>query len=262
MNLTDKECEMLLELQRIMNAMGIDYIPSRSIINNYNSVLNSRIDKYGGIIKLSKILNIPLGSRIGHKKRKTNKDVEDDVNLIINKLNLDRFPSAKEIRDFNGDSSLTSLISHRGGFKFWADKMGYNLKESETNTGWVGEEIARKLLESNGYSADKMNTNCAYDFVVNNKIRVDIKYSKLYKGTCGNFYAFNLEQKFHDCDIYILICEEDNGNLKTIIIPQSFVHNQGQISIGEFKSKWYKYINRFDFIDIYDKVYKELEYLK
>ena len=121
---------------------------------------------------------------------------------------------------------------------------------------------SKKLLDSNGYLAEKMNTNYAYDFIVNNKTRVDVKYSKLYKGSSGNFYAFNLEQKFHDCDVYILICEEDKENLKTIIIPQSFVHNQGQISVGETKSKWYKYIDRFDFIDIFDKLYKELEYLK
>jgi hypothetical protein len=59
----------------------------------------------------------------------------------------------------------------------------------------------------------------------------------------------------HDCDIYIFICEDDNENKKILIIPQSFLQNQGQVSVGEFNSKWYKYINRYDLIDTYNDFY-------
>ena len=165
MEFTRDEKIILEELQKIMEAMGIDYIPSHSIISTYNSAILSRISRNGGIKKLSEKFNIQLGSRNSHKKRITNNDLIKSIQGIVNELKLERFPSAKEIRDCTRDSSLTSLISHRGGFKFWADKMGYKLKESETTTGWIGEEIAKKLLDSNGYLAEKMNTNCAYDFI-------------------------------------------------------------------------------------------------
>lgn len=260
MELTEKEQIVLNELKKIMDSMGIDYIPSRSIIKTYNSALISKIDRCGGILTLSKKINIPMGSRVRWNKIK-NEDVEEKLKILIKENGLDRFPSRSEMINYFGDMSITNIVSKRGGYKFWADKMGYKMKESETKSGWFGEKIAKELLESKGYIAERLNTNCAYDFVINHRTRVDVKYSKLYKGAHGNFYSFNLEQKFHDCDIYILICERDDKTFKIIVLPQSFVQNQGQISVGEFKSKWYSYIDRFDFIDMYIKFYKEIDYL-
>ncbi|PNX48579.1 MAG: hypothetical protein BV457_03450 [Thermoplasmata archaeon M9B1D] len=240
-----------------MDAMGIDYIPSRSIIKQYNSAILSRIDRNGGILKLSEKFNIPMGSRV-HWHKTSNEEIEEKIKEMISNKNMDKFPSRKEIIDYFGNSSIACIISRRGGFKFWSNKIGYEMKESETKTGWIGEGIAKELLENHGYLVEKMNTNCAYDFLVNGNIRIDIKFSRLFDNGNMKYYSFNLEQKFHDCDIYILICEDENKNIKVIVIPQSFVQNQGQIGVGEFKSKWYKYIDKYDFIDMYSNFYNKI----
>ena len=255
--LTEKEQVVFDGIQKIMNAMGIDYIPSRSIISTYDSSLPSKIDRCGGILKLSEKFNITMGSRVGHK-RISNQDTENKIIKMIEETNLNRFPSRKEMVDYFGDMSVTNIVSKRGGYKFWADKMGYDFKESETNSGWFGESIAKELLELKGYLTERLNTNCAYDFLVNENVRVDVKFSRLFDNGKMKYYSFNLEQKYHDCDIYILICEDELKNIKTIVIPQSFVSNQSQIGVVEINSKWYTYENRFDFIDMYSKFYETI----
>jgi hypothetical protein len=140
--------------------------------------------------------------------------------------------------------------------------MGCEFKESETNSGWFGEGFVKELLESKGYIVERLNTNCAYDFLVNNNIRVDVKFARLFNNGKMKYYSFNLEQKYHDCDIYILLCEDELKEIQTIIIPQSFVENQGQIGVGEINSKWYSYKDRFDFIDIYSDFYETINNLK
>lgn len=111
---------------------------------------------------------------------------------------------------------------------------------------------------SRNYKVIDMTTNHPFDLLLNNNVRIDVKASHLYEGKLGKFYAFNLERKYHDCDIFFLRCINNQGEYRDLIIPVSRVMGQKQISVGENKSKWYAYENRYDLIDKYIGFYEDL----
>ena len=92
------------------------------------------------------------------------------------------------------------------------------------------------------------------DFV-NDNIKIDVKTAHKYKSNTGfASYSFRLEKENPTCDIYYIWCIEDN---KMLIIPSKFLH-QKQLCITDKKSKYDKFIDRFDYIDEYDKFYKKI----
>lgn len=71
-------------------------------------------------------------------------------------------------------------------------------------------------------------------------------------------YTFNLEKKNPTCDIYVAFCVDDYLNpIKTYVIPSKFLHLT-QLSIGRYKSKYDRFLDRWDYIDVFDKFYKQL----
>lgn len=97
-----------------------------------------------------------------------------------------------------------------------------------------------------------MPQNYPYDLLVNDSVKIDVKASKLYHGKGGNFYSFNLEKPYCTCDLYVLRLINDDGiEEDTLVIPSAHVATNTQISVGESKSKYKKYSNRWDYISQY-----------
>jgi hypothetical protein len=102
-----------------------------------------------------------------------------------------------------------------------------------------------------------MSQNYPFDLLINDLVKIDVKYSNLYHGETGNFYSFRLAKKYPSCDVYFLIANNDVNQRMFYIIPSKDVM-QLQISIGEHDSVYHKYLNRYDYIDKYLKLYNEI----
>ena len=186
-------------------------------------------------------------------------EIEKAIKTFINTdadANL-KFPSAKLLRS-KKRTDLENAITRSGGFVYWRKKMGYDEQNISSVIGWNGEEIIKRILISMGYKVEKQTTTSFYDFVVNDCVRVECKFSNVYRGQTGEYFSFNLERKEKDCDIFIVVCKYKNSLLKILVIPHIKVFNQRQISVGLENSKWDCYENKFDYIDKYEKFYKGL----
>lgn len=184
--------------------------------------------------------------------------IKEKILEVKNGLGIDRMPSMKETEQFYNNSCLTSAISHRRGWRRYAEELGLEIKKSETEFGKANEMFVKELLGQRGYSIEKMNQNHPYDILINNNVKIDVKASRLYKGENGCFYAFNLEKEYPTCDIFVLVAIDDDDSKKIYVLPSAMVSGQTQISVGSIKSKYDVYIDRWDYIDSFDEFYKKL----
>ena len=87
------------------------------------------------------------------------------------------------IRDrYYHDTSLTNAVSKRMGWYRLAQMMGLPIKDSETYFGKRHEESAKEMLIAKGFEVRRMPQNFPYDLFVNDRIKVDVKASRLYQG--------------------------------------------------------------------------------
>nr|DAM15187.1 MAG TPA: putative endonuclease [Caudoviricetes sp.] len=169
------------------------------------------------------------------------------VKACMSATGLTRMPSRSELSEYYGNDKLTNAIRRfPGGYYKIAEILNVEMKESETQFGKYGEDLATKLLEEHGFAVERMSTRYAYDLYVNGSVKVDVKTARLSK-TSGTafYYSFNLEKRFPTCDIYFLIARNEDGE-SIYIVPASI--NQTQIGIGEKKTKYIKYQDRYDII--------------
>ena len=162
-------------------------------------------------------------------------------------------PTRKEVEQYCGDTSLTNAITRRkGGWYALSEKMQLPIKECETTFGKSREKIIMERLVSMGYEVRRMPQNFPYDLLVNDSVKVDVKASRLYRGTGGNFYSFNLEKPFCTCDIYVLrMIGGDGIEVDTLVVPSKVVATNTQISVGEITSKYKRFSQKWDYISAY-----------
>lgn len=167
-------------------------------------------------------------------------------------------PTRKEIEMVTEDSKLTSRISRTKGYYGWARELDLNIKDSETTVGKQYEYKIKKLLEQKGYSVKKMAQNYPFDLLINNNIKVDVKVGHPYNSDNNSrYHTFNLYKQYASCDLYIIICLDENDFIeKTLIIPSNIL-KVTQLSIGKY-SAYDKFVDCFDYIDKYDYFYKTL----
>ena len=187
-----------------------------------------------------------------HGVRWTDELISERVLEVVHALELERMPSSKECENYFRNSALTSAISKRMGWYALAKKMGLPIKDSETYFGKRQEESAKEQLISRGFEVRRMSQNFPYDLLVNDCVKVDVKASRLYQSANGSFYSFNLEKPFCTCDIYMLYMANDDKTEKgVLIIPSKFVATNTQISVGETKSKYHRFLDRWDYLEEY-----------
>ena len=168
----------------------------------------------------------------------------------MDKLEIQRMPSSSECEIVFGNCSLSNKISKTGGFYEWADKLGLEIKNSETKLGVKHEkDICKKISED--YLAELTPVKFPYDILVEKAVKIDVKFSNLYSHSNGEFYTCNLEYKFPKMDILVFICED----VKTLIIPAHELYGIKQLSVGK-KSRYDKYIDRWDILEDFVNFYK------
>ncbi len=126
---------------------------------------------------------------------------ETEVREVTNALG--RFPTVTDLKGMDRND-LANQIARRGGFPAVADQMGLKREESDSDTGWSGEDAAAEFLRSHGFHVDTRNgIKCPYDLLVENVLRIDVKATKRcrYGHSEGWFYRIG---KYAPCDVVIL----------------------------------------------------------
>lgn len=183
-----------------------------------------------------------------HGQKWTDELIKQEVLSIMKTLNISRLPTKSECEQVTGNQSLTNAITRHFGWYKLAEYMNLEIKESDTTTGKVAESLAEKVLIDKGFLVERMPQNHPFDLLVNNTVKIDVKASHLYKCKNGNFYSFNLGNKNHPCDFYMLLeLNDENEILRIMIVPSLSVMKIKQISVGA-DSKYHKYTNHFDYI--------------
>lgn len=179
--------------------------------------------------------------------------IESELIASMKILNVDRMPTANELKSI-GRNDLHCILSRTKKYSGWAAHMGIALKRSETVVGQEAEsKMADFLMRSNNFSEiERMSTRHPYDLLIDRVVKVEVKYARSYYSNGYKTITFNLSKDKPTCDIYILIAHDsDSGKEKVYVIPSHYVQMK-MLNMG-VKTKYEKYLNRFDYIVIYSE---------
>jgi len=243
-------------IYRVIRYYNIDHMPtSNQVRQSEEKGLSSAIERTGGYIKWAEKLNLSPSkpSTIWSEEK-----IEEYLLECINALDLNRMPSRAEIRGFYGNDALTNKISKTLGYYGWANKLGLEMKDSETNMGKTYEEIIEDILNNKGFETERMTTGEHFDILVNGIVKVDVKSASRYITDTYEMNTFGINKKYATCDIYILAALDEYYEIdKLLIIPSTVVKFSTTMSIGT-ESKYDKWNNRFDIIQKYTDFLKNV----
>lgn len=175
------------------------------------------------------------------------------ITSMTDSLKMKTMPTHSEMFDFFGDYKLTNAIRRNGGTKKFAKLMNLEIKKCESRLGDNYEMIcANYLQEKFCYKVIQTAPRYPYDLLVENALKIDVKVGKLYTSKVDSkFYTFNLEKSNQTCDIFVCYClDQSEKEEKVLIIPSYAISGITQLSVGK-KSRYDKYINRWDIIEEY-----------
>ena len=112
------------------------------------------------------------------------------------------------------------------------------------------------LLHDMGFDCEFTKIRYPYEILADNNIKIDVKVGNLYCSNQGSFHTFNLEKKHPTCDLYICFCLNDDNIDKIYVIPSCVLSGKKQLSIGEHKSKYDRYIKAWKYLNIYKSFYE------
>lgn len=185
-----------------------------------------------------------------HGTKWTDELIREKILEVVNALKLNRMPSKKECEDYFHNNGLTNAVSRRYRWYELARELSLDIKESETYFGKSYEAQTTEMLQAMGFEVRRMSQNFPYDLLVDDCVKVDVKASRIYRGKQGNFYSFNLEKPFATCDFFILLAIGDDDKIeRKMVVPSNHVISNNQISVGEHRSKYYQFTDRFDLIE-------------
>lgn len=180
-----------------------------------------------------------------HGTQWTDEMVSEKIQECVSAMNISRMPSREELRQYFGNDALTNRIRRSGGYYGWANRLGLPMKDSDTQTGKIGEAEAANLLEAHGFLVKRMSTKYPYDLYVNDAVKVDVKTANQTLINGYNSWAFHLEKINPTCDLYFLIARKGNEDA-VYIVPSAI--NQVQICIGN-DTKYEVYRDRYDIVE-------------
>ena len=193
-----------------------------------------------------------------HGKKWDDVLIEKTIKEVIKKAKINTFPTHSQIKKITGNEALSCAISKHGGSRYWAEKLGLEMKQSESKFGEEYELECISRLKHYGFRCEKTPVKYPYDILVENAIKVEVKCGNIYHGKNGDFYTFNLEKSKPTCDIFVCFCLEDERTAKVYVIPSSILSGNTQLSIGKHKSKYDNFINRWGLFREYDAFYNKL----
>ena len=177
------------------------------------------------------------------------------VQEVVNGLRLDRMPTAKECATFFGNECLSQAIAKHSSYYQIANELGLPVKKGNTTLGKSYEHKATEKLITLGYIVEQMPQNYPYDLLINDRVKIDVKASRLYRSKNGAFYSYGIDKPYATCDLYILYALSPENTVVRVIPAIDVIKNK-QISIGSESSMYDKYIDRYDLIGLYNDFLK------
>ena len=175
---------------------------------------------------------------------------------MVNATGQTTMPTHTEMHSFYGNYSLSNAIRRNGGTHYWASKLGLDTKNCESKVGEAFEERFKSdLFAHTMLLSESMPIRYPYDVLVEGAVKVDVKASHLYRKDGFGFYSCNLGKTYQTCDIFVVYCLKDDGEIDRVyIIPSSRLNGQKQLTIGQHNSKYDAYIEKWDIIEHYDRL--------
>lgn len=176
--------------------------------------------------------------------------IEKELLNMVEKTNQKTFPTHSEMKDFFGDYKLSNAVRRHGGTKYWADKLGMECKQCESEFGYKFEEFCKtQILEKCDLDSELCPVKHPYDILVEKCGKVDVKVSVPFENYGkSKYYSFNLEKNEQTCDFYVFYCLLNGEINKTYIVPSFVMSGKTQFSIGINLSKYDVFLNRWDLI--------------
>lgn len=181
--------------------------------------------------------------------------IKEKILEVVSSLGLSEMPTRNQIRGYFGDDKLTNKISKTLGYYGWADRLGLPIQNNDTRKGKLAEQLASDILAQKGYKVEQMLQNYPFDLLVNNTVRVDVKYAKL---NVGKYFSYALRKKYPTCDIYMLVEDHGGDDQRVYIVPSKFAV-QTQICTGATSTKYSEYLDRYDYIDRFAWLFDQIE---
>lgn len=184
------------------------------------------------------------------KLKWTDERIREAVMEVHDAFQLDRMPTKRECDNYYQSTCLSSVIAKRCGWHKLAELMGLPVKDSESGFGKLYEAKATDILRSMGFDVERMTHRYPYDLLVNDCVKVDVKASRLYREGAKSYYSFCIEKPYATCDFYLLMTLNDDGEInRKMVVPSNLVISNSQISMGEHKSRYHQYTDRFDLLE-------------
>lgn len=193
-----------------------------------------------------------------HGIKWTDELIKAKVMEVVDGLGLDRMPSRSECEKYFHDRALSNAITRRCGWYNLANEMGLPIKKSETFFAKIHEAKVAEMLREKGFEVQTMPTNFPYDLLVNGSVKIDVKASRLYRGKSGSFYSFQTGKPFATCDFYILLTVDANSISRAMIVPSNQVIENKQISVGEYRSRYHQYTDKWNLISELSEAWDKL----
>lgn len=255
MSWTDEEIEM--GVFGLMNHLGIEYMPTNmQMRENRLSGLSAAIGKNGGTEYWRKKLG--LKKKNNPMRKWTDDKIENGIKEIMKTLNIDRMPSASELKSIGRNDIHCAISKHDLKYSGWAEKLGIERKSSDTLKGQEYEGILERTLKEKGYTVERMTTKYPYDLVVNDHVKVDVKVGGAHYHYNSRCHTFRPSKVYPTCDLYICLALDEEENIeKTFVIPSKLAQ---LVTLNICKeSKYNVFINRWDYIDRFTEFYKTLK---
>ena len=135
-----------------------------------------------------------------------------------------RMPSRNELAAA-GHQALAVQVAKRGGFRFWARRLGAEMKDSETFVGRSWEEREAEFFRGLDMTVQRMTARAPFDMLVDWR-RVDVKsatWSEYRRGSVSGF-VFAGFKRGRDADWFDLVCHDGTDVLHRFLIPRSAVN--------------------------------------
>lgn len=194
-----------------------------------------------------------------HGNKWDDESIKEAIKYVMEKGKIESMPTHTQMDSIIGNAGLSCAISKRGGSVYWANKLGLNIKPCESKFGACYEDRCIGELIDRGYDCEHTESKYPYDILVNDNVKIDVKVSNLYQSKNGSFYTFNLEKVKPTCDIFVCYCVEYDEVVKTFVIPSCVLSGKCQLSVGEIKSIYDKYIDAWWFVEEYDAFYQDIK---
>jgi hypothetical protein len=169
--------------------------------------------------------------------------------LLVSRINAvvgdsKRFPTNSHLVEI-GQGDLSNQITKRGGFIYWANRLGIERDISDSDIGWEGEKRAHTLLEARGFSVIRSErVRWPFDLLVNNSLRVDVKTASYaaYGASTGWFFRIG---KSPQADL-IALYRSDKDDM--YLIPWYHVPKTN-ITISPTGMKYSRFLNAYEIVE-------------